>query len=72
MDEVAAYHGEIIITKNSRPVARLVPYFEKPETLYGVDRDQLRITGEIIEIGDLWDAQEAEVNADRVLNPENS
>ena len=33
MDEVAATGEEIVITKNGRPVSKLMPYREKPKTL---------------------------------------
>ncbi|MDE0554668.1 MAG: type II toxin-antitoxin system Phd/YefM family antitoxin [Candidatus Poribacteria bacterium] len=46
MDEVADSGTEIVITKNGRPVSRLVPYREKN---FGKDRDKIRILGDIIE-----------------------
>ena len=49
MDEVAESGDEIIITKNGRPVSRLVPYREKPKSLFGRDRDIIQIHGDIIE-----------------------
>ena len=39
MDEVAETGDEIVITKNGRPVSRLVPYREKPKSWFGRDRD---------------------------------
>jgi len=67
MDEVAESGEEIVITKNGRSVARLVPYREKPKTLFGIDRGRLEIVGDIISpLDEEW---EAEVNPDRVLNP---
>ena len=69
MDEVATYNGEIVITKNNKPVARLCPYVQKPTTLLGIDRGRIQIHGEIIDVADLWDEIEAETNPDRVLNP---
>ena len=55
MDEVAEGGTEIVITKNGRPVSRLVPYHEKN---FGRDRDKIRILGDIIEpIGVTWDAE---------------
>ena len=66
MDEVAEEGGEIIITKNGRPVSRLLPYRERPEAPFGRDRDKIRILGDIIEPIDVeW---EAESDPDRVLN----
>ena len=49
IDEVAASGKEIIITKNGRPVARLLPYHSKPQTLFGIDRGRIEIVGDIIE-----------------------
>ena len=67
MDEVAEYGGEIIITKNGHPTARLVAYREKPNTLFGIDRGKLEILGDIVSPIDVeW---EAESDPERVLNP---
>ena len=38
MDEVAESGEEIVITKHGRPISRLAPYREKPESLFGIDR----------------------------------
>ena len=48
MDEVAETGEEIVITKNGRPVSKLVPCTEKPETLFGRYRDVIRIHGDIV------------------------
>ena len=48
MDEISANGGEIVITKNGLPVSRLVPYREKPVSLFGIDRDRIEIRGDII------------------------
>ena len=67
MDEVAQTGDEIIITKNSQPVAKLAPYRERPKSWFGRDRDKLRILGDIISPIDVeW---EADSDPDRVLNP---
>ena len=49
MDEVAETGKEIVITKNGRPVSRLVPYLERPKTLFGIDRGKLEILGDIVD-----------------------
>ncbi len=49
MDEVADSGDEIVITKNGRPVSRLVPCREKPKSLFGIDRGRFQILGDIIE-----------------------
>ena len=69
MDEVATYNGEIVITKNNKPVARLLPYGNKKETLLGSQRGRIKILGDIINVEDLSDEWEAESDPDRVLNP---
>ncbi|MCH9698355.1 MAG: type II toxin-antitoxin system prevent-host-death family antitoxin [Gammaproteobacteria bacterium] len=57
MDEVNQSGKEIIITKNGKPVSKLVPYQTKPDSLYGINRDQITITGDIIEPLDVeWEA----------------
>ena len=67
MDEVAENGEEIVITKNGKPVAKLIAYRERPKTLFGIDKGRLEILGDIISPIDVeW---EAEVNPDRVLNP---
>ncbi len=57
LDEVAETGREIIITKNGRPVSRLVPHVERPKTLSGIDNGKVEILGDIIEPIDVeWDA----------------
>lgn len=57
MDEVADSGAEIIITKNGHPVSRLVPYREKPKSLFGIDKGRFKILGDIIEPLDVeWEA----------------
>ena len=48
MDEVAESGDEIVITKNGKPVSRLVPYREKPKSWFGRDRDIIQIHGDIV------------------------
>ena len=58
MDEVAATGEEIVITKKGRPVSKLMPYREKPKTLFGIDRDKIVILGDIVEPIDVeWEAE---------------
>ena len=48
MDEVAESGEEIVITKNGRPVSRLVPYREASGLWFGRNRDVIRIKGDIV------------------------
>jgi prevent-host-death family protein len=48
MDEIAESGESVVITKNGRPVSRLVPYVERPKTLFGIHRDAIEISGDVI------------------------
>ena len=56
VDEVAAGGGEVVITKDGRPVSRLVPCEASPvageegraDSFFGVDKGRIRILGDII------------------------
>ena len=57
MDEVQARHKEIVITKRGKPIAKLVPYAEEPQTLYGCMKGSVTSHGNIIDpIEDEWQA----------------
>ncbi len=57
MDEVAESGEPIMITKNGRPVSRLVPAREKPKSLFGLHRESLSIDGDVISPIDVeWEA----------------
>ena len=67
MDEVAEDGGEIVITKNGKPVAKLTAFRERPKSLFGIDQGRLTILGDLVSPIDVeW---EAEVDPGRVLNP---
>lgn len=44
---------EIIITKHGKPLAKLVPYQQKPRSLFGAMRGKMIIHGDIVEPLDL-------------------
>ena len=57
MDEVADSGEEIVITKNGRPVSRLVPYRDRPDSLFGALAGTVTIRGDIVAPIDVdWDA----------------
>lgn len=57
MDEVAATGETVVITKNGRPVAELVPAKRTLETLFGALKGSIQITGDIISPIDAnWEA----------------
>ena len=58
MDEVARTGTEVVITKNGRPVARLLPYRAHEGSLFGMHRNQITLHDELIApIGDTWNAE---------------
>lgn len=57
MDAVSETGEEIVITKNGEPVAKLVPYRVRPESIFGIDKGSIRILGDIVEPLDVeWEA----------------
>ncbi|MFQ5743681.1 MAG: type II toxin-antitoxin system Phd/YefM family antitoxin [Acidobacteriota bacterium] len=57
MDEVASTGEPIVITKNGQPVSRLVPYRQKPATLFGALKGAVLIRGDIVSPIDVeWEA----------------
>ena len=55
MDEVAKTGDDVVITKNGNPVSRLVPYRERPKSLFGCLRGVIEIKGDIMSpIEDEW------------------
>ncbi len=58
MDEVAESGAGVVITKNGKPVSRLVPYRERPKSLYGCFAGEIRILGDIMSpVLDEWDEE---------------
>ena len=59
MDIVQSSGEEIIITKNGKPVSRLVPYINKPDTLFGLHQQNVKSTDEdLFSTGEHWAASE--------------
>ena len=57
LDEVAATHQRVIVTKNGKPVAEIVPFVQKPKTLRGAMKDSITILGDLDEpLGIEWEA----------------
>jgi prevent-host-death family protein len=57
MDEVAKTGQAVVITKNGKPVAELVPHQPRKKNARGILKDRLFITGDIISPIDVeWEA----------------
>jgi len=58
MDVVNETNGEIIITKNGKPVSRLLPYKQKVNSLFGLDKGYIHSHDDLIEpTGEQWDVE---------------
>lgn len=58
MDVVDQTGEEIIITKNGRPVSRLVPYRDSVESLFGLHQGLVTSHDDLIEpCGEVWEAE---------------
>ena len=59
MDKVADTSEPLVITKNGRPVATLVPYGEKCRTVAGLHAGAIRILRDIVSpLDEPWEAME--------------
>jgi len=59
MDQVNESGDEIIITKNGVPVSKLSPIINKPKTLFGMNKQNIEIIGDILEPIDVeWNAMQ--------------
>jgi len=56
LDEVAATHERVIVTKNGKPVAEIVPFVHKPKTILGAMKDSVKVLGDLGEpLGVDWE-----------------
>jgi len=57
MDKVNQTGEEIIITKNGKPVSRLVPYRTIPTSLFGLHKNSIKSHDDLIEpVNEQWDS----------------
>jgi prevent-host-death family protein len=65
MDEVERTGQSVVITKNGKPIAELVPHRQRKRNALGILKGRLFITGDIISPIEMeWDAQKR-VNAEK-------
>ena len=58
MDEVNTSGEEIVITKNGKPVSKLVPYRVMASTLLGLHKDRIcSVDEDIFSSGETWVAE---------------
>jgi len=57
LDDVATKHERVIVTKNGKPVAEIIPFVEKPKSIVGALKGQITILGDLDEPLDVeWEA----------------
>ena len=57
LDEVRRQRKQVVITKRGKPVAKLVPVNESPETFIGSMKGTMEIIGDIVApIDEKWEA----------------
>lgn len=58
MDDVERTGEPVLITKNGKPVSKLVPVRTCPKTLFGVMKGRVKIKGDIVSPLDVeWEAE---------------
>jgi len=58
MDRVNETNEEIVITKNGKPVSKLVPYHTRMDSLFGIHKGMVSSTDDLIlETGEHWDVE---------------
>jgi prevent-host-death family protein len=57
LDEVASTHERVIVTKNGKPVAEIVPFVDKPKSIIGALKGSVTLMGDLDEpTGEDWEA----------------
>lgn len=57
MDDVAQSGEEIVVTKNGKPVSKLVPIRQRPKEVYGLHRGMWQLKDDLVEsVNENWDA----------------
>lgn len=58
MDDVAKSGEEIVVTKNGKPVSKLVPIRNRPKQVYGLHRGMWELMDDLVEpVNESWDAE---------------
>lgn len=57
LDNVASTHERVIVTKNGKPVAEIVPFIDRPKSIRGALKGSVTILGDLDEPLDVeWEA----------------
>ncbi|MEK9822953.1 MAG: type II toxin-antitoxin system Phd/YefM family antitoxin [Pseudomonadales bacterium] len=59
MDDVAQSGEEIVVTKNGKPVSRLVPIKQRPKQVFGLHRGMWELRDDLVEpVNEPWDVEQ--------------
>ena len=59
MDDVAQSGEEIVVTKNGKPVSRLVPIKQRPKQVFGLHRGMWQLRDDPVEpVNEPWDVEQ--------------
>lgn len=59
MDLVNESGEEIVITKNGKPVSRLVPYRKQVDSLFGLHKEKVKSNDDLLEpVGEEWTVEQ--------------
>lgn len=59
MDDVAQFGEEIVVTKNGKPVSRLVPIKQRPKQVFGLHRGMWQLRDDLVEpVNEPWDVEQ--------------
>jgi antitoxin (DNA-binding transcriptional repressor) of toxin-antitoxin stability system len=50
LDEVVSKRKVVVVTRDGRPVAEIVPFVQKPKTLFGAMKGSIKSVGDLDEI----------------------
>ena len=57
LDDVASKHERVIVTKNGRPIAEIVPFVDRSKSIIGALKGSVTIMGDLDEpTGGDWEA----------------
>ena len=58
VDKVSQQHKPITITKRGKPIAKLMPYEQSPQTLYGAMKGTIHILDDLVNPIDIdWEVE---------------
>ena len=58
IDEIAKTGEEVVVTKNGKPMTRMLPYKQLPESPIGLHKGLWKLEDDLVEsVGETWEAE---------------